>query len=124
MARTETFIEWLRSRYDDGGPIWLIIDCYFVHRQETIRAYAEDLGIQLLFIPPALTDELQPLDRFVFGVMKGTYRRPYRLHCECNPGAAMSQEIAAAFLIRAWEGVSTGVLDDAWSLYEFPDEYQ
>jgi hypothetical protein len=36
----------------------------------------------------------------------------------------MNQEIAAAFLIRAWECVSTGVLDDAWSLYGSPDEYQ
>jgi hypothetical protein len=36
----------------------------------------------------------------------------------------MNQEIATAFLIRAWEGVNTGTLDDAWSLYEFPDEYQ
>jgi hypothetical protein len=36
----------------------------------------------------------------------------------------MNQEIAAAFLIRAWEGVSPGVLDDAWPLYKCPDEYQ
>jgi transposase len=74
---TETFIEWLRSRYDDRGPIWLIIDCYSVHRQETIRAYAEDLGIHLLFFPPGLTNELRPLDRFVFCAMNGTCRRLY-----------------------------------------------
>jgi hypothetical protein len=36
----------------------------------------------------------------------------------------MNQEIAAPFLIRAWKGVSTGLLDDAWLLYEFPDECQ
>jgi hypothetical protein len=36
----------------------------------------------------------------------------------------MNQEITAAFLIRAWEGVSTGVLDNTWSLHGFPDEYQ
>jgi hypothetical protein len=64
------FIEWFswfRSRYDDGGSICLIIDCYSVHRQETIRVYAEDLGIYLLFIPPGITDELQPLDCFDLG---------------------------------------------------------
>jgi hypothetical protein len=35
-----------------------------------MKKYAEDLGIHLLFIPPGLTDEMQPLDRFAFGVMK------------------------------------------------------
>jgi hypothetical protein len=54
----------------------------------------------------------------VFEVMKGTCRRLYRLHCESDPAAAMKQQIAAAFLIRAWEGVSTRVLADAWSLDE------
>jgi hypothetical protein len=39
-------------------------------RQEAIKKYAEDLGIHLLFIPPGLTDEMQSLDRFAFGVMK------------------------------------------------------
>jgi hypothetical protein len=50
----ETFAEWfgwLRSLYPDGEPIWLILDAYSVHRQETIRAYVEDLRIHVLFIP-------------------------------------------------------------------------
>jgi hypothetical protein len=34
----------------------------------------------------------------------------------------MNQQITAAFLIRAWEGVSTRVLEDAWSLYEPEDD--
>jgi hypothetical protein len=122
---TEPFTEWLgwlRGQRDEGNPVWLILDCYSVHRQETIRAHAEELGIHLLFIPPGLTDELQPLDRFVFGVMKGTCRRLDRLHRECDPAAATNQQIAAAFLIRAWEGVSTRVLEDAWSLYEHEDD--
>jgi hypothetical protein len=31
---TETFqrwLAWLRSLYDDGGPLWLILDCYSVY---------------------------------------------------------------------------------------------
>jgi hypothetical protein len=67
---SETFAEWLgwlRSLYPDGESICLILDADSVHRQETIRAYAEDLRIYLLFLPPGLTKELQPLDRFVFG---------------------------------------------------------
>jgi hypothetical protein len=79
------------------------------------------LGIHLPFIPPGLADELQPHDRFVVGVMTGTFRRLYRLHCEFDPAAGMNQQVAAAVLIRAWEGGSPGVLEDAWSLFE-PDD--
>jgi hypothetical protein len=122
---TDTFtqwLNWLRGIYDDGGPIWLILDCYSVHREAMTRQHAHDLGINLLFIPPGLTDELQPLDRFVFGAMKATCRRLYRMHCDCNPAAHMNQEIATAFLIRAWEGVSPEVMDDAWAIADPENE--
>jgi hypothetical protein len=54
--------------------------------------------------------------------MKGTRRRLHRLHCDCNAATAMDQEIAAAFLIEAWEAVTTAALDSAWSLYEGQNE--
>jgi hypothetical protein len=41
---------------------------------------AAELGIHSLFIPPGLTGELQPLDRFVFGVMKANCLPMYRGH--------------------------------------------
>jgi hypothetical protein len=116
---TETFsqwLNWLRGVYDDGEPIWLILDCYSVHRQDAMRQQAQDLGINLLFIPPGLTDELQPLDRFIFGAMKATRRRLYRMHSDWNPEVVMNKEMAAAFLIRAWEAVSPEVLNDARAL--------
>jgi hypothetical protein len=83
-----------------------------------MRQHAEGLGINFLFISPGLTDKLQPLDRFVFGAMKATCRRLYRLERECNSGTKIDQEIAAAFLVRAWEAVSTEVLDDARAIDE------
>jgi hypothetical protein len=118
---TETstqWLTWLRSIHNDGEPIWLILDRSSFHRQEARRQHAERLGINLLFIPPGVTEEVQPLDPFVFGAMKATCRRPYRLQCECNPGTKINQEIAAAFLVRAWEAVSPEVLHDAWAIYE------
>jgi hypothetical protein len=121
----ETFvrwIHWLRTLYDDGDPIWVVLDCYSVHRAEAMRTHAAELGIHFLFIPPGLTDEFQPLDRFVFGAMKATCRRLYALHCRSNPSCAMDRKIAAAFLIRAWEGVSTQVLEEAWAVYDPGDE--
>lgn len=117
----ETFrrwLDWLRGLYDDGEPIWLVLDCYSVHRTEAMRSHAEGMGIHLVFIPPGLTDEFQPLDRFVFGAMKAACRRLYGSHCQSDPSCAMTRKTAAAFLIRAWEGVSPHVLDEAWSIYD------
>jgi hypothetical protein len=114
----ERWLSWVRSVYDDGDPIWVILDCYSVHRQRGTKDYAASIGIQLLFIPPGMTDEFQPLDRYVFGVMKSNCRRSYRRFCQENPEAVMNQQIAAAFLIRAWEAVSPEVLDEAWCIYD------
>jgi hypothetical protein len=61
---------WLRGVYDDCQLLWLILDCHSVHRQEKLKQYAAELGINLFLIPPGLTDEFQPLDRFAFGVMQ------------------------------------------------------
>jgi hypothetical protein len=55
--------------------------CYSVSREEAMKAHTEELGIPLIFIPPGLTDKLQPLNRFVFGAMKGMFRQLYVLHC-------------------------------------------
>jgi hypothetical protein len=113
---TETFKQWFkwsRGVYDDGEPIWLIMDCHSVQRQDIMRKHAHNLGINLWFIPPGLTDELQPLDHFVFGVMKATCRRLYRMHSDWDPEVQMNKEMAAAFIIRGWDAVTAEVLDDA-----------
>jgi hypothetical protein len=44
-----------------------------------MKQYAAELGINLLFIPPGFTEELQPLDCFVFAAMKANRRRMYRV---------------------------------------------
>jgi hypothetical protein len=35
---------------------------------------------------------------------------------------AVSKDIAAGFLLRAWEAVSTQALDETWSIYEDFDQ--
>jgi hypothetical protein len=115
---------WLRGLYDDGDPIWVILDCYFIHRQKATKSHAASLGINLLFIPPGMTDELQPLDRYVFGVMKANCRHSYRRFIQADPEAVVNQRIAARFLVRAWESVSTQTLDEAWCIYDEEVENQ
>jgi hypothetical protein len=80
---TETMQQWLRflrslPEYADMHEIRVIIDCYATHLCDDGRALADELGIRLHFIPPGLTDILQPLDRAVFGALKAEYRAIHR----------------------------------------------
>jgi hypothetical protein len=81
-----------------------------MHAQEEMNCFAAELGINILFMPPRLTDELQPLDRQVFGVMKVNRRRLYRANAA--ELGAMNKQIATAFLGRAREAVSSEVLNN------------
>ena len=72
---TEAMWAWLmflRSlpEYRGGQYIHVILDGYATHLCDAVRALADELGIVLHFIPPGLTDLLQPLDRNVFGALK------------------------------------------------------
>lgn len=122
----ETFSEFLmslRERYPDDEQVYLVLDCYSVHRSDDIRKLAESLSIELLFIPPGLTDEYQPLDRAVFGVMKQHFRHLWRKQYVQNPEERFTRAKAVELLVPAWERVSPQVLEDAWTIYDdYPEE--
>jgi hypothetical protein len=118
----EEYLAILKSAFPGEEPIYLILDCYSVHRSQEIREYARHLGIIMKFIPPGTTDSLQPLDRAVFGTLKGIARRLFRMEATDSLCPHLTLQLAAQFLVRAWEQVSTQVLDHAWSIYEPFDE--
>jgi hypothetical protein len=114
---------WLREElYQDDDPIYVVLDLYSVHRSEATKRLAARLNIELLFIPPGQTGELQPLDRTIFGAMKqigrGLYRR--RMEAKRVAGEAMkiTKEDAAEILSEAWARVSDATLESAWSIYD------
>jgi hypothetical protein len=39
------------------------------------------------------------------------------MHCESAGSDEMTQQVATAFLLRAWEQVSPQTLENAWFLY-------
>jgi hypothetical protein len=116
------YLRFLRAQLPGPESIHLILDCYSVHRGRQIRDFAEELGITLLFIPAGMTDSLQPLDRAVFRAMKATARRLYRVYGSRIAAPRLTTQIAAQFLSKAWEQVSSHVLDLAWEIYELADQ--
>jgi hypothetical protein len=94
--------------------IHLILDGYATHRCDDVLAMADELGIVLRFIPPGLTDLLQPLDRSVFGALQAEYRAIYRMDMSQREDRRMTKADFAAYLILAWELVSDGAVRRGW----------
>jgi hypothetical protein len=122
VSSLEQYLRFLKAQLPGPEPISLILDCYSVHPGQQIRDFAIELGISLLFIPPGMTASLQPLDRAVFGAMKATARRLYRVYASEMAVPHLTTQTAAQFLSPAWEQVSPQVLDLAWALYEQDDQ--
>jgi hypothetical protein len=81
----DAMLEWMRflrrlPEFQHGRFIHLILDGYATHRCEAVRMLAAELRIVLHFIPPGLTDLLQPLDRSGFGTQGGVPSQPPRGH--------------------------------------------
>jgi hypothetical protein len=117
---TETFhqyLQWLRAQYDDTERMDLILDCFSVHRSRETHECAKRLKIQLHYIPPGWTDELQPLDRYVFGALKAICRRLFCRHCQ-ESDANVRRPDAARFAQEAWDALETHIVEKGWGIFE------
>jgi hypothetical protein len=98
----------------DPRPIAFMLDSYAAHRTEIPAA---ELGIGLHFIPPGLTDELQPLDISVFVVIKADARKLFHDRTSENPFLRRSKQDAVADLIAPWEFVGPCIIQEGWEIY-------
>jgi hypothetical protein len=112
----QTYLQQLRDVMGDG-PIHLLLDSYSAHRTIPVKATAISLGITLHFIPPGLTDELQPLDRTLFGVLKSQAKRLFHERFRSNPPARRTKKDGVADMITAWGLLGQSAIDAAWDIY-------
>jgi hypothetical protein len=122
------YLAWLAKQYETeikaGHTLHLILDLFAAHRAEKIKKYAKRLGIKLWFIPAGYTDELQPLDRGVFGAMKAMFRRLFEQALRTCLGNRIGKLEAIQILIGIWNELSLASIRKGWSIYEDfgPDE--
>jgi hypothetical protein len=66
-----------------------------------------------------MTDDLQPLDRYVFGHLKSTGKRLFRLYVQrhITEDIVINKQLAIQFLIEAWKTIGKGTLVRAWNIY-------
>jgi hypothetical protein len=100
-----------------------VLDLYKVHCAEEVKSTARQLNIELIYIPPGMTDACQPLDRAVFGVVKAKAKKLFREHFfgQTADQIRMQKALAARLLMQCWEEVSPEVLARAWCIYN-PDD--
>jgi hypothetical protein len=120
---TETFMTYLLNlkEHMGAGPIALVLDCYAAHRNALVKEFAANLGIDLYFIPPGMTDEFQPLDRSVFSVLKSHAKLFFRERYRLDPLEKRNKIIAVQDLIASWSKLEPNTVRDGWSIYYIVD---
>lgn len=117
------YLEVLRGQFpaaqegDLPPRLHLILDMYASHRMDDVIAAANHMNIEFHFIPPGLTDEFQPLDRRVFGCLKAAGKTAFRHLYRRNPEQKFSTRCAVECLVKAWDHLSSEVIDEAWGIY-------
>ena len=119
----EVFVQYLQhiADYFNNEEVHLLLDVYAAHRTENVKEIARALNIHLYFIPPGCTDLVQPLDVKVFGALKAKARALFRMRYEGINSPRVTSKDAVQNLIRAWEGISHEVSEEAWFIY---DDYE
>jgi transposase-like protein len=113
----EQYLGLLRHHYADGSELHLLLDSYSAHRTQNIKDTAARLGINLHFIPPGMTDQFQPLDRKVFGVLKASAKSLFFRRVNKNPDVKRTKSDAVQDLISAWTNLADTTIEKAWDIY-------
>ena len=113
----QEYLRKLREHFGDEEPIHLVLDCYKTHKSEVTRNLANFLKISLHFIPPGMTDEFQPLDRKIFGIVKAYAKNLYRQRIK-NGIDNITKSGACQDMIKAWDLVKDSSILDAWDIYD------
>ena len=74
------YLQFLRNRYPTQKTIHLIVDSYSSHHSATSIQKAQELNINLYFIPSGYTDLLQPLDIAIFAPLKAMADSALRMY--------------------------------------------
>jgi hypothetical protein len=113
-------LDWPAGYYKDEIPagfcIQLILDLSLVHRSDQIKKYEKDRHIRLWFFPAGFTDDLEHVDRAVFGAMKTMFRRLFEQVWRGNPDKRPSRLAAIQLLKQIWQTLSVNSIRKGWSV--------
>jgi transposase len=118
----QRYFEFLRFTVDqkyglkEKNRVLLVLDMYAAHRnKDLLKDAATRLGIDLVFVPPGMTGELQPLDVAIFGALKSAGQSAWIQSYIENPDQKFDRTKASESAQTCWENVSTDQIKKAWS---------
>ena len=105
----EKFLDFLNhlikhTRASLDSPILVIMDNHEAHISLRAVNLAKENGVVLVTLPPHTSHKLQPLDRTVFGPLKGLYNRAIDTWMRENPAKAVTIYDVAPFVSDAFQG--------------------
>jgi hypothetical protein len=104
------YLKWLRKRRPGCQRLVLIWDAFSAHGDQTVRETATRLNIQLIFIPPGMTDKLQPLDHRIFGSLKARAKAPIIRHFGGDHNLFQSVQM----MMESWDKMGEDERLDSW----------
>ena len=105
----------IRNFYNfTSETIHIILDGYKVHISEEIIEFAESNNFKLYFIPHGYTDQLQPLDVKLFGILKSYARRLFIERYRYDPYKIRKKIDACQDLVCAWEKLDIDTIKESF----------
>ena len=109
---TEIFNEWAREIFspeimrkrillDYSGLVLLILDGCSCHISDEFLDLCTDYGVEPLFMPAHSSDQIQPLDLVIFGLMKTSFHN-YKIDPKLNPQTREIIKIHHAWVSNAY----------------------
>lgn len=88
-----------------SSPHWgaLILDTTKAHFKDEVRAHIAEVGLELIRVPAHHTGDLQPLDCDIFGPLKVSATREWRLRRRADPALRLKKSDGATFIMKAWQ---------------------
>ena len=104
----------LVKRWVHGRNCALILDRYKAHLTSKVKNEAKRCNIKLIYIPTSGTDEYQPLDRRVFGILKSMGQSSFDDFLWDNFRGLTKSEAADMF-VSCWKRLSSNVICESWN---------
>jgi hypothetical protein len=99
----DVMVAYLERIHHDAAhrfPCALVLDVYPSHRTARVQQRAEELDIELLFVPAGATGRLQPLDRQIFGELKSRARCEFQRRLASAGGCEADYNMATEVLCK------------------------
>ena len=110
-----SYLEWIHNKAN-GEPCALVWDIFPAHQAENVKLKAQELQIELIFVPAGGTSKYQPLDVKVFGELKSRARKKFEHLAFKNQTRNITYQESIEILLESWLSISQENIEKSWEL--------